>query len=53
MLANHPEDASEVDCCSGDTVEESIARGTLRSEYADKWVAYLEANGCTYQDQGC
>lgn len=53
MRANHPEDAGKVGCCGGDTVEESEAFGTLRSEYADKWVAYLDANGCTYQDQGC
>ncbi len=53
MQANHPDDADKVDCCEGDTVEESVARGELRSAYADLWVAYLEANGCTHQDVGC
>ncbi len=53
MQANHPDDADKVDCCAGDTVEESVARGELRSAYADLWVAYLEANGCTYKDVGC
>lgn len=53
MQANHPDDFDKVDCCAGDTVEESVARGELRSAYADLWVAYLEAKGCTYQDAGC
>ena len=52
MRASHPEDATKVDCCGGDTVEESITRGTLRAAYADEWVAYLDANGCTYTE-GC
>ena len=53
MLANHPEDAATVDCCGGETVEESITRGTLRAQYADEWAAYLDENGCTYEDFGC
>ncbi len=53
MERNYPEDAAKVGCCDGDTVEESVARGELRAQYADVWVAYLEANDCTYEDFGC
>ena len=53
MLANHPDDAAAADCCGGDTVEEARANGELRRQYADQWAAYLEENGCTYNDIGC
>jgi hypothetical protein len=42
MRANHPEDADAAYCCAGSTVEESIARGELRAEYAKRWAAHLE-----------
>jgi hypothetical protein len=52
MQVNHPEDAETPGCCASDTVEESVARGELRAQYATEWAAYLEANGCEYDD-GC
>lgn len=50
MEENHPEDADAAGCCQGDTVEESVARGELRAQYAAEWAAYLEANDCTFTE---
>ena len=52
MEENHPQDAEAAGCCEGDTVEQSIARGELRAQYAAEWAAYLETNDCTF-DEGC
>ncbi|MEE8492322.1 MAG: sigma factor [Acidimicrobiia bacterium] len=38
---------------AGDSVAEAEQAGTLRGQYADEWAAYLDANGCTYQDPDC
>ncbi len=53
MDRNHPEDADAVDCCEADTVEESIARGELRAQYAAEWAVYIKTNECTYLDRTC
>ena len=54
MLANHPQDAAAADCCGEDgSIEEARADGELRCQYTDLWAAYLEENGCTYNDIGC
>ncbi len=51
---NHPEDISIVMCCGPwDSVAQAEQGGVLRARYADEWVAYLEANGCTYTDTDC
>lgn len=53
MNANHPEIDIDTVFFPGDTVAESVTRGELRALYAEEWAAYLEANGCTYEDYGC
>jgi hypothetical protein len=53
MNANHPEDAAAADWRAGDTIEESVARGELRAEYAKEWALYLEANDCIYNQGSC
>lgn len=52
---NHPEDFDARPSLSGgwDTVAEAEEAGILRSLYADEWAAYLDSNGCTYQDSDC
>jgi hypothetical protein len=45
MEANHPEDADAAGCCEADTIEESVARGQLRAQYAKEYAAFLETNG--------
>ena len=37
----------------GDSVAQAEQAGTLHGQYADEWAAYLEENGCTYQDTDC
>lgn len=44
MEANHPEDADAAGCCEADTIEESVARGQLRAQYAKEYAAFLETN---------
>ena len=35
------------DCCEGETREESVTRGELRAEWAQKWARHLEQNDCS------
>jgi hypothetical protein len=44
MEANHPEDADAAGCCEADTIEESVARGQLRAQYAKEYAVFLETN---------
>ena len=44
MEANHPGDADAAGCCEADTIEESVARGQLRAQYAKEYAAFLETN---------
>ena len=41
---NFPEDADAAGCCAGETIEESVARGELRAQYAREWAVYLADN---------
>jgi len=52
---HHPEDIDALPSVEGgwDTVAEAQQAGILRALYADEWAAYLDANGCTYQDSDC
>jgi hypothetical protein len=44
VQANFPEDADAAGCCEGETIEESVARGELRAQYAREWAIYLAEN---------
>ncbi|MEE9534248.1 MAG: hypothetical protein V3W06_07505 [Acidimicrobiia bacterium] len=51
---NHSDDFdTRVSFGAWDSVAEAEQAGTLRGRYADEWAAYLDANGCTYQDPDC
>ena len=52
MQANHPEDVDKVGFANWRTVEDAEQNGTLTAQYAREWGAYLESNGCAYDD-GC
>lgn len=43
---NFPEDAVAAGCCQGrdETIEDSVARGKLRAQYARQWAIYLADN---------
>ena len=51
MQKHHPDDAAAVDFADL-TIQNAQLRGELRAEYGAKWAAYLEAEGCTF-DEGC
>ncbi len=57
MEEHHPDVAPTVDrttpITNSSSVEEAELLGRIRSEYAQEWADYLEANGCTYHDRGC
>lgn len=50
LKKNHPEDAHIAGGLQPTTVEASITRGALRTQYAQEWGAYLQANDCNYLD---
>ena len=51
---NHSEDFdTRIRAGAWDSVAEAEQAGTLRGRYADEWAAYLDANGCTYQNPDC
>ena len=44
LSQNYYEDFFVAGCCEGETVEESVARGKLRAQYAKEWAIYLKDN---------
>lgn len=48
----HPDDAYSATRCAFFSVEEAQERGELRRHYADLWAAFLEENGCVW-DEPC
>ncbi len=48
----HPEDTQAASCCAFFSVEEAQERGELRRQYAEEWAAWLEENGCVW-DEPC
>jgi|GEM_PF-1611041 len=52
MKENHPEDADAVGFGNWTSLEDAVQNGVLFAQYAAEWGAYLEANGCEYND-GC
>jgi hypothetical protein len=54
---HHPDDAPAADWAipitHSTSVEEAERFGRIRTEYAEEWAAYMEANGCTFNDWGC
>jgi len=52
MKENHPEDVRAVGFGNWTSIEEAEQNGALFAQYAAEWAAYLEANGCEY-DEGC
>ena len=54
LAENHPEDFdTRIPFGTWGSVAEAEQGGILRARYADEWAAYLDANGCTYQDTDC
>jgi hypothetical protein len=54
LAENHSEDFdTRIPFGTWGSVAEAEQAGTLRGRYADEWAAYLDANGCTYQDPDC
>lgn len=52
VAAEFPGDERIIDCCGWTSAEAAIAAGELRARYAQLYAAYLEDNGCTF-DQPC
>jgi hypothetical protein len=50
MRETHSEDAGVVGFGRWATIEEAEQNGILTVQYAAEWAAYLEANGCEYDD---
>jgi ketosteroid isomerase-like protein len=46
----HPDDTQAVSCCAFFSVEEAPERGELRRQYAEEWAAWLEENGCVWNE---
>jgi hypothetical protein len=47
---NHSDNSEFVEFRDWNSVAEAEQSGILRAQYVSEWVAYLEANDCTYQD---
>ena len=52
MEEHHPDDVEQTDFASWTTLDEATEFGAVRAEYALLWAAYLEENGCAY-NEGC
>jgi basic membrane lipoprotein Med (substrate-binding protein (PBP1-ABC) superfamily)/DNA-binding SARP family transcriptional activator len=52
LRETHPDEDVERAMCCGRNVETARQDGELRRRYAAEWAAYLEAEGCTY-DEDC
>lgn len=52
MMTHHPDIAASVGFGNWASVEEAERNGILTAQYAAEWAAYLDANGCAYDD-GC
>jgi hypothetical protein len=53
MNETHPEDRFRLDFGIWDSIDEAEQLGLLRAGYVIEWAAYLDANGCEYDDARC
>ena len=50
MTEKHPEILDSIGFGNWTSIEEAHENGRLTAQYAAEWAAYLEANGCAYDD---